>query len=312
MERIKNIIINSNKSWMPDPHYYLLIIDEVESHLVDQPDICIEACKSLIEGVSKTILRNLKYSSRDALEVNLKAKPLSKVVGEALEAIRQDNTTLEDDFVKRCVSVVVMMGELRNKRGDISHGKLAPKPDNSTSSFAQLVMEMSASILVFMLHSYAERMNLMTEPNLMAEPYARSDFFNQLLDETYKPTKDKPYSRALYDADYHAYIARRDECYENLSGISGVLADVTETDGVITLTIQNQMRYYRDDGKTYKIRNNQTEGHGERLRKAQSLIRKTITTNVRSGSSPFEWFAEVCEYVDINGGYTEPLDKEDY
>jgi hypothetical protein len=58
MQLVRTLITENNEKY---EHfvYYEAIIDVIEQNAASQPDICIEGCKSLIEGISKSILKSL-------------------------------------------------------------------------------------------------------------------------------------------------------------------------------------------------------------------------------------------------------------
>ena len=55
-------IINSKKSEEPNFIEHLKIVEIIEQNKVSKPDISIETCKALVEGISKKILLFLDKS----------------------------------------------------------------------------------------------------------------------------------------------------------------------------------------------------------------------------------------------------------
>ncbi len=162
-----------------------------------QPDICIESCKSLIEGISKTILKALDAASTNE---SLNAKDVKELFRDALNALGRFNPKMEVDFVRRSVGVIQLLADIRNKRGDISHGKLAPKELSSYAQFSKLVMHMTEGIAFYMLTEFFEIDLSFTEEII----YDDNPEFNEWLD-TNNPISGISFSRALFEQDEVSY-----------------------------------------------------------------------------------------------------------
>src|SRR5687768_11818873 len=78
--------------------YYEGIIDVIEEKIQSHPDICIESCKSLIEGISKTIIKTLDKTVTDADLRKMDVMPLFK---RAANKLAEFDSTLEIDFINR-------------------------------------------------------------------------------------------------------------------------------------------------------------------------------------------------------------------
>jgi len=179
-----------------DIEYYLVIIENIESNVQNNPDISIEACKSLIEGISKFILKIL-------LGENYKSEQIDKsdfhsLVKYSLSKLSDHNEDIEQDFVNKVNKLVVSIGEIRNKRGDISHGKLSPKEYCSDCLFANLVMEVTDSLIHYILTCFSK-----IDLKSIIE-YQDNPDFNEWLDDSYH-FENLSYSKALFDQDFVAY-----------------------------------------------------------------------------------------------------------
>ena len=174
-----------------DINYYYSIIEIIEINLEINPDISIESCKSLFEGLSKFILKHLDYNYDNKVIDNLDVHPLFK---KSLRKISEYNDFMEEDFINRAAPIVHLLGEIRTKRGDISHGKLSPKTKTSDALFSQLAMQITDSIISYILYCFAE---IEIQQDLKFEDNSN---FNDWLDEenNFGPLR---YSRALFDQD---------------------------------------------------------------------------------------------------------------
>jgi hypothetical protein len=190
-------LISENSDRYEHFAYYEVLIDKIEENVQTQPDICIESCKSLIEGISKTILKALEAAST---KESLNAKDVKELFREALSALARFNPTMEVDFVRRSVGVIQLLADIRNKRGDISHGKLAPKELSSYVQFSKLVMHMTEGIAFYMLDQFFAIDLTFTEE----VKYKDNTEFNEFLDRE-NPMTGLSYSKALFDQDNVSY-----------------------------------------------------------------------------------------------------------
>ncbi len=174
--------------------YYQDIIDIIEQNVASQPDICIESCKSLIEGVSKTILKTLDPTISDAA-MKEDVMPLYK---KAAKKLAEFDDKIESDFVNRSGSLIENFGMIRNRRGDISHGRAVPKLDFSTPQFSTLVMNVTEAITFYLLEHF---FRIEISKDIKYEDY---DEFNQWLDNS-NPLGTLSYSKALFEQDVISY-----------------------------------------------------------------------------------------------------------
>ena len=104
------------------------------------------------------------------------------------------------------------LSELRNERGDISHGKAVPKKFVSNVETAKMVMRVTDSILTYILSAYFSIDLSYTEKIA----YEDNPEFNDILDESYC-LEGIVYSQALYDQDYDSYEEQLRDYLDNLN-----------------------------------------------------------------------------------------------
>jgi hypothetical protein len=196
MQLLRTLISQHNEKY-EHFSYYETVIEIIEQNVQKQPDICIESCKSLIEGISKTILLTL---DRGATRQSLNAKDVKELFREALNELGRHNPTMEVEFVRRATGVIQLLADLRTKRGDISHGKIAPKELSSLAQFSKLVMHMTEGIAFYMLDQFfAVDISFAEEVR-----YEDNEEFNEILDRQVM-IGGLSYSKALFDQDNVAY-----------------------------------------------------------------------------------------------------------
>jgi hypothetical protein len=182
---------------------YFKIIGVIKENESTNPDICIESCKALIEGVSKTIYNKID-SSKSIAELD-KYTSVEKLFKDAMSKLAEKcDDDFEGDFVRQYSSMIHVIGEIRNKRGDISHGRVAPKPVYSSIKFASTVVKMTESILEYILEHYFQLdLNPIIKLDYDAEEMVA---YNAWLDENVAfPIAKARYSKVLYENDYDEY-----------------------------------------------------------------------------------------------------------
>lgn len=194
MKQTKDIL-KALESRYTNIDYYQTIIQKIEENVESHPDISIESCKALLEGLSKFIWKQIDLSY-DALVAD--KMDFHPVVRQAMTKLADLNEDIELDFVNKVNKLIVSIGEVRNKRGDISHGKLSPKEYFSDSQFAYLVMNITDNMLYYVLHSFS-KVSLIKELE-----YEDNPEFNEWLDNE-NPIANLSYSKALFDQDPVAY-----------------------------------------------------------------------------------------------------------
>jgi Abortive infection C-terminus len=196
MKLVRTLIAQNNEKY-EHFSYYEAIIDVIEEKIQSHPDICIEGCKSLIEGVSKTIIKTLDNTATDGDLNKMDVMPLFK---RAANKLAEFDEELELDFINRTASMIQNFGQIRNERGDISHGRAAPKEVYSSPQFSNLVARVTEALAFYVLEHFF-RLQLPDEAGIK---YEDNRDFNEMLD-TVNPIGSLSFSKALFDQDNVLY-----------------------------------------------------------------------------------------------------------
>lgn len=208
MEKIRSIIANNLTKHSHFEEYYK-VIDVIQEHAETNPDICIESCKALIEGVCKTILINLDNTKTTE---NIDRDDLPKLFKDAMRKLSDECSDLEGDFAARFSAIIQVIGEIRNKRSDISHGRMAPKFIFSSSKLASAVVNMTESMLEYILEHYF-KLDFENDGILDYESEDMEAYNTWLDDSVDFPIKKARYSKLLYENDYDEYESRYSDEY---------------------------------------------------------------------------------------------------
>ena len=190
-------ILKALESRYTNIDYYQTIIQKIEENVESHPDISIESCKALLEGLSKFILQQIdtNYDFKRVEKGEIKLQELFK---HSLKQLSNKCELFEEDFINRVGSIIHLLGEIRTKRGDISHGKLSPKEHFSDLAFAKLVYNVTDGIAFYLLHCFN------TIPIDKELEYKDHPEFNDWIDNE-NPIANLSYSKALFDQDPVAY-----------------------------------------------------------------------------------------------------------
>ena len=121
--------------------YYIPIIEKAERNEIDHPDISIECCSCLFQGIAKSVVYRLDPAcDKEVFE----GKSLHQQVKAMAVLLRENDDSFEDEFVRNSETLARNIGTLRNNRGDISHGRAVPKELQSDRSLSRLVLSMPA------------------------------------------------------------------------------------------------------------------------------------------------------------------------
>lgn len=213
MDSLKSLITR-NIDQFPDFEYYIPIIEKAERNQESHPDIAIECCLSLIQGISKTIILKLDTTADpNKLENDNTESRVHHQFKRAAELLKVNDDIYETAFTGSCSGLTSALAKLRNARGDISHGRAVPKILQSDIELARLIMEITDSLLRYTLGSFfaidldkkAKELERIAQEEEDLIKYEDNQEFNDLLDEQYPYEGKLLYSEALYklyDKDY--------------------------------------------------------------------------------------------------------------
>ena len=218
MEKVK-LLLHQHKHTYSDFEYYHLHIEKIENNKAKNPDIAIESCKSLIEGVSKSILNRLDITFDEKKESSGKnPRSVQWFFKKSLEKIAEKSEQFEASFVASSGQIINIISEIRTKRGDISHGKSVPKLSESSPEFAEMVTNMTDLIVSYTLKHFfqidtTDREKLDYFPKDEENPTEDEETiikYNSYLDESQPdfPISTTSYSQLLYENDYDEYETR--------------------------------------------------------------------------------------------------------
>lgn len=198
--------INQYASRIDGLRGYELIVSKVERNITENPDIAIESCRSLVEGLGKKALQLLstRYQESKSLRKDCE-NSFTVLVDTAFNEIFSH--TVEAEVFVHLSHALDKISALRNTRGDISHGRAYPKPVESTIALARSVVLVTDGISSLMIYQIAMRLPEAAPEETFDYTSEQMAPFNNWLDESIKdfPIKTVRYSEILFEKDYAAY-----------------------------------------------------------------------------------------------------------
>jgi len=191
MEKLKHEIQRIKRHRL---EYYQSHFDLVEDYIDEKPDITIETCKALIEGISKLSLHLLNQEPLDSHN----DEKFQVLVKRALTELQKGRGFSDADLCKRLSGVVHYIGEVRNEHCDIGHGRASLKDQVNDADFADLVVGITDSVCTYMLR----RLDILAEKVIEYDDHPE---FNAFLDEQYQLPGKILYSKALFNQERETY-----------------------------------------------------------------------------------------------------------
>ncbi len=228
---------------------YNVLFSTIESKKT--ADNSIEACKSLIEGIAKTIISQVNIRSMEAKtrfnehewkNINLALDKMksntaafSFLFSQAITVLAAYHHACEKEFIlgmgnKFCK----LIAPIRDHKGDISHGRIAPKAGKSSRTLA-LLIECMTDILAFHMLEVLSLIDFSTSIELSRDQAIFESFvlktdeeivrideqertireFNDSLDAQYPYEGKTRYSCALYEQYSEDYDIKLQEFKDN-------------------------------------------------------------------------------------------------
>lgn len=185
---------------MPSFNTFEMHIATIENNIEANPSLCIETCKSLIEGICKTILTNKALTYKEDGK-------FQELVKQTMNSLVISSDCYKDELcelARRIASVAQKIAEIRNNSGFASHSQDI-KAISVNLTLSLFIYKITDVIGGFILHYYITHNNPKKDNRIHFEDCQE---FNEYFDE------ENPFaiglltlssSEALYRQDYEAY-----------------------------------------------------------------------------------------------------------
>ena len=197
---------------IPRPLAAGLFISAIENYHQDlHTGVSLDCCNSLLQSICKTIITQI--------DLNIEGKTLNKgaksetnnLISEAAKLLQKNDDLYERNFISQLSQIGKHINELRNARGDLSHGKHIPKELLNDQDLSRLLREITESLSRYLISSFFsfKLEQFKKEPEIEKDLIKYEDEsnrkFNEFLDEDYPYEGKLLYSQALYTLYYEDY-----------------------------------------------------------------------------------------------------------
>ncbi|CBN55257.1 MULTISPECIES: abortive infection family protein [Kamptonema] len=216
MESLEALVKRHIKEF-PDFQYYgafAEFISAIENYHQDlHTGVSLDCCNSLLQSICKTIITQIDPSI-EGKSLNKGAKSeTNNLICEAAKLLQKNDDVYERDFISKLSQIGKHINELRNARGDLSHGKHIPKELLNDQDLSRLLREITESLSRYLISSFISfELEKKSKEDIKIEEdrirYEESPEFNEFLDEEYPLDGKLLYSQALYTLYYEDYEIR--------------------------------------------------------------------------------------------------------
>lgn len=159
---------------LPSFNHFSNHIETIENTIENNPALCIETSKALIEGICKTILTNK--------QISFNSDNLQGLVKQTTKELVNDEQNYQDHLIELCrriSSVVQEIATIRNCAGFATHGQdiAVPPMDKTLSLFVSRATDLICS---FILEVYFNQREKNRDSRIH---YEDNEPFNQQLDD---------------------------------------------------------------------------------------------------------------------------------
>ena len=186
---------------LPSFNHFSDHIETIENTIENNPALCIETSKALIEGICKTVLTNKKMP--------FNSDTLQALVRQTTDTLVGDEQIYREELIELCrkiSAVVQQIATIRNSAGFASHGQDMDVPQMD-KTLSLLVSRATDLICSFILDIYINQRDRNKDSRIH---YEDNDLFNSQLDDE-NPIESNgvilSFSEALFQQDYEAYKA---------------------------------------------------------------------------------------------------------
>lgn len=212
MKKFKSLI-ESYSAIAPQYKSLNVYINNINKNQNSHPDVAIEACKSMLESLSKLIMTDIKGFS----EAHYYDQGAGKLVKDANAILKAELDSYDNPFIDSFSTIAAKINELRNSNGDICHGRLHPKARYGDVQLSTSVIGVTEIISIHMLSGLMNRGDTQKEVE-----YSDNETFNDFLDETNEEIKimnrNIQFSKVLFELDFYEYKEQLEIFLESING----------------------------------------------------------------------------------------------
>jgi len=216
MESLEALVKRHIKEF-PDFQYYGALaefISAIESYHQDlHTGVSLDCCNSLLQSICKTIITQIDLSLESGTLDKGSSSTTNSLISQAAKLLQKNDDVYEKGFISEITKLGRCIADLRNARGDVSHGRRIPKELVNDQDLSRLIREITESLSRYLVSSFfsfalekKSKEDFEIEEDLIR--YENNLEFNEFLDEEYPLDGKLLYSQALYTLYYEDYEIR--------------------------------------------------------------------------------------------------------
>jgi len=212
MESLEILVKRHSKDFPSFQYYgaFAEFISAIETYHKDlDMGVTSDCCNSLLQSICRTIITQI--DSTEA--ISLASLRTDQLIKRATTLLQKNDDIYERNFVSQLSKTGIHINEIRNSRGEISHGRHIPKELISDQDLSRLLREITESLSRYLISSFfsfvlekKSKEDFEIEEDVIS--YEDNPDFNDLLDEEYPLDGKLLYSQALYALYYEDYDIR--------------------------------------------------------------------------------------------------------
>lgn len=216
MESLENLVKRHLKEF-PDFQYYgafAEFISAIENYHQDlHTGISLDCCNSLLQSICKTIITQIDPTVEIETLDKGSSGTTNSLVSKVAKLLQKNDDIYEKGFISEITKLGRCIADLRNARGDVSHGRRIPKELVNDQDLSRLIREITESLSRYLISSFFSfALEKQSKEDIEIEEdkvrYEDHPEFNDLLDEEYPLDGKLLYSQALYTLYYEDYEIR--------------------------------------------------------------------------------------------------------
>lgn len=216
MESLETLV-ERHLNEFPDFQYYgafAEFIGAIENYHLDlHTGVSLDCCNSLLQSICKTIITQIDPGVEIGTLDKGSSSTTNSLVSKAAKLLQKNDDIYEKGFISEITKLGRCIADLRNARGDVSHGRRIPKELINDQDLSRLLREITESLSRYLISSFfsfalekKSKEDFEIEEDVIL--YEENPEFNDLLDEEYPYEGKLLYSQALYELYYEDYEIR--------------------------------------------------------------------------------------------------------
>ena len=148
-------LVNRHIQDFPDFQYYgafAEFISAIENYHQDlHTGVSLDCCNSLLQSICKTIITQADPKMEFEILDKGSSSTTNSLVSRAAKLLQKNDDMYEKGFISEVTKLARCIADLRNSRGDVSHGRRIPKELVNDQDLSRLLREITESLSRYLI-----------------------------------------------------------------------------------------------------------------------------------------------------------------